>query len=96
MIVHGRIPSNDDAIDVLEALIVRRSEPIERIWSGLEWVRPSGNVSDTRPLELAEPGRVIGPQEVAHGGHEAADLGRRVEVTNDDSEPSAAVEKSCI
>jgi hypothetical protein len=89
VVVHGQIPSNDDAIDVLEALVVGRSGPIERVWSGLEWVRPSGNVSDARPIELGEKCRVVGPQKVSHGGHEAADLGRRVEVADNHSKRAA-------
>ena len=82
VIVHGQVPSNDDAVDVLEALVVRRGEPIERVGSGLEWVRPSGNVSDAHALELAEPGRIVGPEKVADGGHEAADFRRRCEVAD--------------
>src|SRR5208283_3582875 len=74
VIVHGSIPSNDDAVDVFEALVVRRSEPIERVGAGLERVRSSGDVSDAHTLELAQPSRVVGPQEVAHGRHEAADF----------------------
>ena len=84
LIVHGRIPSDDDAVDVFEALVVRRGEPVERVGSGFEWVRPSGNISDAHAFELSEPGRIVGPQKVADGGHEPADFRRRGEVADDD------------
>jgi hypothetical protein len=83
-LVHVRSPSNDDAIDVLEALIVSRRNPGQRVRAGLEEVGIPRNVGHADALELPKAGWIVGPQELADSGHEPADLGRGGEVADDD------------
>jgi hypothetical protein len=69
-LVHFRSPLNDDAIDVLEALIVSGCDSIQRVRTGLEGVRPPRNVRHAHALELAKAGRVVCSQEGAAAGEE--------------------------
>ena len=58
-LVHVPISSNDNAIDVLEALIVSGCEPIESVWAGLEDVSFSGDIGNAHAFELAKAGRIV-------------------------------------